>query len=150
MLLSDHSLSIAKYLLSVRSTLGEASPPERIGDVEIRFVPYLKDPRKVARYYQAADLYLHPARADTFPTTILEALACGIPVVATAVGGIPEQVMEGQTGFLVPVGDARALARRVIDLLGDEVTGRGGCARRFGRERVVGGVSCVVTGQVYL
>jgi glycosyltransferase involved in cell wall biosynthesis len=46
----------------------------------------------VARYYQAADLYVHAAPADTFPNTVLEALACGTPVVATAIAGIPEQV----------------------------------------------------------
>jgi len=125
--------------------LGETAPQEQIGDVEIRFVPYQKDPQKIARYYQAADLYLHPARADTFPTTVLEALACGTPVVASAVGGIPEQVIEGRTGFLVPVGDARALAGRVLDLLADEGRrlrmGRLAAedtARRFGRERMVG------------
>lgn len=125
--------------------LGETAPPEQIGDVAIRFVPYQKDPQQVARYYQAADLYIHPARADTFPTTVLEALACGTPVVASAVGGIPEQVVEGRTGFLVPVGDARAMAGRVLDLLGDDGLrvrmGRqaaGDAARRFGRERMVG------------
>jgi len=124
---------------------GEAAPPERIGGVAIRFVPYLKDPRKVARYYQAADLYLHPARADTFPTTILEALACGTPVVASAVGGIPEQVVEGKTGFLVPVGDAPALAGRVLDLLEDEERrlqmgweAAEDATRRFGLKRMVG------------
>src|SRR5262245_11563282 len=72
--------------------LGEDAPPERLGHASIRFVPYQRDPRSVAQYYQAADLYVHAARADTFPTTVLEALACGTPVVATAVGGIPEQV----------------------------------------------------------
>jgi len=137
-------LSIAKYLLSCVSALGEAAPPERIGDVEIQFVPYQKDPERVARYYQAADLYIHPARADTFPTTVLEALACGTPVVASAVGGIPEQVIEGRTGFLVPVGDARAMAGRVLDLLADEGLrvrmGRQSAedaARQFGLERMV-------------
>lgn len=125
--------------------LGEAAPPEQIDGVEIRFVPYQKDPERVARYYQAADLYIHPARADTFPTTVLEALACGTPVVASAVGGIPEQVVEGRTGFLVPVGDARAMAERVLDLLADEGLrvrmGREAAwdaARRFGLERMVG------------
>lgn len=124
--------------------LGEAAPPERIGDVEIQFVPYQKDSQQVARYYQAADLYIHPARADTFPTTVLEALACGTPVVATAVGGIAEQVIEGRTGFLVPVGEARAMAGRVLDLLADEglrvQMGREAAedaARRFGLERMV-------------
>jgi len=101
--------------------------------------------QKVAWSHQAADLYLHPARADTFPTTVLEALACGTPIVASAVGGIPEQVIEGRTGFLVPVGDARALAERVLDLLADDgLRVRMGrlaaedAARRFGRERMAG------------
>ncbi len=54
--------------------LGEDAPPERIGRAEIRFVPFQSSPEAVARYYQAADVYLHAARADTFPTTVLEAL----------------------------------------------------------------------------
>ncbi len=123
--------------------LGETAPPDWIGDVEIRFIPYQKNPEQVARYYQAADLYLHPARADTFPTTVLESLACGTPVVVTAAGGIPEQVVEGRTGFLVPAGDAPALAGRVLELLGDEgrrlQMGReaaADAARRFGVERM--------------
>ena len=141
----DRSLSIAKYLLSVRTHLREASPSERIGGVEIRFVPYQKNLKTVARFYPAADLYTHPARADTFPNTVLEALACGTPVVASAVGGIPEQVVEGQTGFLVPVGDAPAMAGRVLDLLADEELrvrmGRlaaGDAVRRFGLKSMVG------------
>lgn len=72
--------------------LGENAPAERIGQAEIQFVPYQKDPNVVAHYYQAADVYVHAARADTFPNTVLEALACGTPVVASAVGGILEQV----------------------------------------------------------
>jgi glycosyltransferase involved in cell wall biosynthesis len=92
---------------------------ERIGAAEVRFIPYQANQESVARYYEAADLYVHAAPADTFPNTILEALACGTPVVATAVGGIPEQVEDGQTGFLVPVGNARALAERLTQLLSD-------------------------------
>lgn len=100
--------------------LGENALPERIGPAEVRFVPFQTDPRAVARYYQAADVYVHAARADTFPNTVLEALACGTPVVATAVGGIPEQVEDTRTGFLVPAGDAEALAARLIQLLSDD------------------------------
>lgn len=125
--------------------LGEDAPPEQIGDVKIRFVPYQKDPETVARYHQAADVYVHPARVETFPTTVLEALACGTPVVASAVGGIPEQVIEGRTGFLVPVGDAHAMAGRVLKLLEDEglrkEMGRQAeedAERRFGVEMMVG------------
>lgn len=124
--------------------LGEKAPPEHICEVEIRFVPYQQDPNKVARYYQAADLYVHPARAETFPNTVLEALACGTPVVASSVGGIPEQVMEGITGYLVPVGDAQAMAGRILDLIVDDRLrlrmGRQAAedaAQRFGVDRMV-------------
>ena len=118
--------------------LGEDAEPEQIGRATIQFVPYQQDPAIVARYCQAADLYLHAARAEAWGLTITEALACGTPVVATAVGGIPEQVKglrmdDGQgiddlnrsgadeaTGVLVPVGDARAMARCIEHLLNDD------------------------------
>jgi len=101
--------------------LGEDAPTERIGQVELRFLPYEKDSTMVARYYQVADAYIHAAKADTFPNTILEAFACGTPVIATAVGGIPEQIEDGQTGYLTPAGDAHALAYRVMEFLSDDV-----------------------------
>ena len=127
--------------------LGEGAPRERIGAAEVRFVPYQKDPVAVARYYQAADVYIHAARADTFPTTVLEALACGTPVVATAVGGIPEQVMGLQvrtsalngydaveaTGILVPMGDAEAMAEAIVTLLTDV-----GLRLRLGENAAIG------------
>jgi glycosyltransferase involved in cell wall biosynthesis len=99
--------------------LGEAAPDTRMGTAEVRFVPFQQDPGVVARYYQAADIYLHAAHADTFPNTVLEALACGVPVVATRVGGIPEQVEEGVTGYLVPERDPAAMASRVEQLIRD-------------------------------
>ncbi|HLO17858.1 MAG TPA: glycosyltransferase [Anaerolineales bacterium] len=101
--------------------LGEDAPPERIGQAELRLIPYQKDSAMVACYYQAADLYVHAAKADTFPNTILESLACGTPVVATAVGGIPEQIMDALTGRLTPAGDAQALASRILELLSDDM-----------------------------
>ena len=53
------------------------------------------------------------------PTTIPEALACGLPVVATAVGGIPEEIEDGQTGFLTPPGDAAAFAHALQRMFAD-------------------------------
>lgn len=101
--------------------LGKKRPGERLVDTDrIRFVGYLKDPVQVAKFYQAADIYLHAAKAETFPNAVLEALACGTPVVATAVGGIPEQVEDGVTGFLVPQGNAEVMASRIEQLLSDD------------------------------
>jgi glycosyltransferase involved in cell wall biosynthesis len=115
---------------------GEDLPAERLGSVHVRYVPWAPDPRDVVRYYQAADVYLHAARMDTFPLSVLEAQACGTPALATAVGGIPEQVrsldaVEGDasapahgadeaTGVLVPPGEPDLLARSIERLLADE------------------------------
>lgn len=117
--------------------LGEDAPEERFGSVEIHFISFQKDPAVVARYYQAADVYMHPAHIDTFPTCILEALACGIPVVATAVGGIPEQIIDSQTGFLTPPSDAELMTDRIIQLILDPnlKSGMGASAAKYARQK---------------
>lgn len=87
-------------------------------DSRLRYTGYLIDPYKVASYYQAADVLLHAANVDNFPCVVLEALGCGTPVVATAVGGISEQVQDGVSGYLVSRGDSEAMAaliRRLED-----------------------------------
>jgi glycosyltransferase involved in cell wall biosynthesis len=84
-----------------------------------RYTGYVSEASRLATYYQAADVVLHAAHADNFPCVILEALACGTPVIATAVGGIPEEIDDGVTGWLVPKGDARAMARRVLEIAAD-------------------------------
>jgi glycosyltransferase involved in cell wall biosynthesis len=124
--------------------LGEDAPVERFGNAEVRFLPFNDEPGKMAQYYRAADAYIHAARADTFPTSVLEAMACGIPVLATGVGGIPEQVEEGSSGFLTQPGDALMLGERVVQLLNDPHKRRkmGGLAREravrlFGLDRQV-------------
>ncbi len=115
--------------------VGDDGPVETFENGEIQCVPYRTDPREVAAYYQAADLYLHAANADTFPTTILEALSTGLPVVATAVGGIPEEVRSlagapgawsgpaedraQATGVLVDRGDADGMAAAATAILAD-------------------------------
>lgn len=97
--------------------LGEDGPAEPFANGEFRFYPYRTNIAEVASFYQAADLYLHAANADTFPNVILEALACGTPVVASAVGGIPEQVDDGKTGFLVQPKDFAMMASRIVAAL---------------------------------
>lgn len=96
--------------------LGEEGSGERVGNLTIQFIPHERDSATIAQYFQAADLYVHASRAETFPHSILEALACGLPVVATSVGGIPEQVEDGETGFLVPAGDAAEMAEEILSL----------------------------------
>ncbi len=100
--------------------LGKSSGSETLGNLEKRFMPYLTDTQQLAMYYQAADVMLHAARADNLPNVVLEALACGTCVVATAVGGIPEEIIDGKTGFLTPAGDPETMCQKVLELLMDD------------------------------
>jgi glycosyltransferase involved in cell wall biosynthesis len=75
--------------------------------------------RDVPDLLNAFDVFALSSSSETAPLAILEAGACGVPVVSTAVGEIPEIVLEGQTGFLVPPGDGDALAKRLLDILAD-------------------------------
>lgn len=70
-------------------------------------------------FVAAADMFVNPADVEGLPVAILEALAMGKPVVATAVGGVPSVVIDGETGRLVPPKDPAALADAILDVLGD-------------------------------
>jgi glycosyltransferase involved in cell wall biosynthesis len=116
--------------------VGESSPPEMVGAARVEFAPYQPDPEKLALYYQAADVYVHSARAETASTVIYEAMACATPVVATGVCGIPEQV-EGGAGLLSRPGDAGDMASKILEVL----RGGGDSAEmgRSGRRKVEAG-----------
>lgn len=81
------------------------------------YVPNQRVPELLA----ASDIFLMPSLChEAFPLTIVEALAVGLPVVASRVGGIPTAIEDGRNGLLVPMGSARALAQAVERLLKDE------------------------------
>jgi len=91
-----------------------------------------------------ADLFLMASEQESFGLAALEAMSCGTPVIVPRVGGLPELVEEGQTGFLFPLGDVEALSERALEVLREEDLWRhlADHARRravehFGRERIV-------------
>ena len=67
-----------------------------------------------------ADLFLLPSETESFGLAALEALSCEVPVIATDVGGLPEVVLSGENGYLLPVGDVEAMTGACLELLRDE------------------------------
>ena len=96
-------------------------------------LPGAKPQHEIREYLVAASVFVLPSVVDpdggmdNLPTVIMEAMAAGLPVVSTATGGIPEMVIQNETGFLGPPGDAVALAGAIERLLDDI-----GLARRLG------------------
>lgn len=103
--------------------IGEGAERERIASsaAELGGAVVMAGARyDVMRCLDAFDVCLHPSHADAFPTTLIEAMAASVPVLATAVGGIPEIISDGETGVLVPAPPQAGVVARVLEeLLGD-------------------------------
>jgi glycosyltransferase involved in cell wall biosynthesis len=91
----------------------------------IRFLGRRDDARS---FIAASDVFVNPSNVEGLPLVVLEALALARPVVATAVGGVPSVVIDGETGMLVPPGNPQALADALAAMLGDPERDRFGKA----------------------
>jgi N-acetyl-alpha-D-glucosaminyl L-malate synthase BshA len=103
--------SMEKMLKNLVRSLGTSE--------HIRFAGFVKNDEKVL-YYRSADVFALPSLYEIFGIVNLEAMACGVPIVASKVGGIPEIVKRGENGLLVPPRDVDALADAIIYLLENE------------------------------
>jgi glycosyltransferase involved in cell wall biosynthesis len=84
----------------------------------VRFAGQVED---VLPWLQAADVFVLPSATEGLSNALLEALACGLGAVATAVGGAPDVIVDGESGLLVPPDDTAALAAALVKLLGDPI-----------------------------
>jgi glycosyltransferase involved in cell wall biosynthesis len=99
---------------------------------QVRFLGFVQH-QEMPRHYQQADLFVLPSRRESFGLVLAEAMACGLPVVATTAGAIPEVVQDGLTGVLVPPDNPEAMAGAIVSLLSDrprmQAMGRAGVER---------------------
>ncbi|TWA82764.1 glycosyl transferase family 2 [Azospirillum brasilense] len=95
----------------LHNVIAESPAPERI--------LLLPEDREIADWYRSLDIFVTASLEESFPRVVIEAMACGLPVVAAAVFGVTEQVINGYTGFATPPGDvpemAEALRRMIVD-----------------------------------
>ncbi len=103
---------------SQRDTLHAASAKLKLKSVE--FVGQIA-PEEMPAQYHRADIYVNASNLDNMPASLIEAFACGLPVVTTNAGGIPYILTHDRTGLMVPCGDHSALAHAVLRLLDDNV-----------------------------
>jgi glycosyltransferase involved in cell wall biosynthesis len=78
------------------------------------------DRTKIPKFYKALDVFVLPSESEGLPLSIIEAMLSGLPVIATTVGGIPEEIIDGRTGYLIQPKDSTLLADAIIKLLKDK------------------------------
>ncbi|NND84275.1 MAG: glycosyltransferase, partial [Acidimicrobiia bacterium] len=107
-------------------------------------VMFLGKHQSVQELVACADLFLLPSETESFGLAALEAMACGVPVVASRTGGLPEVITEGESGFLREVGDVDAMADAGVRILTDDALreristqARAAAVDRFSAEAVV-------------
>jgi len=83
-------------------------------------VIFLGKQAELVDIYSASDIFLMPSQSESFGLSALEAMSCGLPVVSSSVGGLPELQVHGETGFIAEIGDITRMARYTIDLLRNE------------------------------
>jgi glycosyltransferase involved in cell wall biosynthesis len=109
-----------------------------------RHVTFLGKQDHVERLIPVAHALLMPSEMEAFGLAALEAMACGVPPVGTAVGGVPELITAGVDGFVEPVADLEAQSARVVELLTDDtlhsrmaIAARRSAVERFATERII-------------
>ena len=104
--------------------VGDGPEEERLRELAGPGVVFLGRRGDVPSLLRQADLFALSSRWEGMPLVLLEAMSVGLPVVATAVDGVPEIVSHGITGLLVPPGDAKALAEMMLDCWRDPARAR--------------------------
>jgi glycosyltransferase involved in cell wall biosynthesis len=98
-------------------TFGPPQEELREMDLEIKTNGYIEDDDKLATIYSAADMFILPSLEDNLPNTMLEAMACGTPVISFEVGGMPDLIQNGVTGYMAPCFESQEFGQLILKLV---------------------------------
>jgi len=98
-------------------------------------VKFLGKQAELVELLSASDLFLMPSQSESFGLSALEAMACEVPVISSSVGGLPELVVHGETGYIAEIGDIERMAKYAIELLQNDT--RRAMFAKAGRKRAV-------------
>ncbi len=137
-----HAMQATLLMIGDGPERADAEDEARLHEVagDVRFLGRLDH---VADLLRCADLFLLPSQAESFGLAALEAMACGVPVLGSRAGGLPEVVTDGVNGILEPPASVEAMGRRAVDMLRDETRHRAASeaavarAREFSADRIV-------------
>ncbi len=139
-LLSGFSEIVKRGRKAVLHIVGDGEEKEKIEKLakefrieqKVKFYGHLYR-EELLKIYQIADVFVIVSEYDNFPNVVLEAMACGLPVIATRVGGVTKQVRNGETGFLIPLNDVNSLVEKMDFFVKspDKILEMGKKARKF-------------------
>jgi glycosyltransferase involved in cell wall biosynthesis len=102
--------------------LGNAAELPELPGTAVRSFGHIQSPSELAAIYSAADVFLLPSLEDNLPNTMLEAMACGTPVISFQVGGMPEVIQDDVHGYTVPKVDPAVFAEKIVHLMAADDT----------------------------
>ena len=86
---------------------------------QMHYIPPIKEKEKIAEMYQSASVYVLPSYREGLPLTLFEAMACGLPIVASPVNGIPFEMENNVNGYFVDYGDVEGLKEKILKVIDD-------------------------------
>ena len=102
--------------------LGNAAELPELPGTAVRSFGHIRSAAELAAVYSAADIFLLPSLEDNLPNTMLEAMACGTPVISFQIGGMPEVIRDDVHGYTVPAADLDAFAEKIVHLMAADDT----------------------------
>lgn len=117
---------------------------KKFGEITVKSLGVVNKEEEMAEIYNLADVFVAPSQQESFGYTVCEALSCGIPVTAFAVGGYLDQIIMGENGYLAPLGDTQALAYGIKYCIENYI-----CLTEKARKRIVENNNDIIIGSKY-